>query len=66
MAGANTHSAVQTLALVARGGVESVVESMVSVMEAHTCVSRGLLNQKKIEDEIKSWGNHFLKKKPIL
>ena len=66
MTGANTHSAVQTLALVARGGVESVVESMVSVMEAHTPASRGLLNQKKIEDEIKSWGNHFLKKKPIL
>ena len=43
---------VQTLALVARGGVESVVESMVSVMEAHTPASRGLLNQKRIEDEI--------------
>ena len=43
---------VQTLALVARGGVESVVESMASVMEAHTPASRGLLNQKRIEDEI--------------
>ena len=52
MAVANTHSAVQTLALMARGGVESVVESMLSVMEAHTPASRGLLNQKKIEDEI--------------
>ena len=41
---------VQTL--VARGGVVSVVESMVSVMEAHTPASRGLLNQKRIEDEI--------------
>ena len=47
---------VQTLALVAKGGVESVVESMVSVMEAHTPASRGLLNQQRIEDEMMvSW-----------
>ena len=47
---------VQTLALVAKGGVESVVESMVSVMDAHTPASRGLLIQQRIEDEmIVSW-----------
>ena len=47
---------VQTLALVAKGGVESVVESMVSVMEAHSPASRGLLNQQRIEDEMMvSW-----------
>ena len=74
MAGANTHSAVQTLALVARGGVESVVESMVSVMEAHTPASRGLLNQKRIEDEILGqpsfkknlfFEKSFIKRKPL-
>ena len=52
---------VQTLALVARGGVESVVESMVSVMEAHSPASRGLLNQQRIEDEMMvSWNGEDL------
>ena len=47
---------MQTLALVAKGGVESVVRVMVSVMEAHTPASRGLLIQQRIEDEmIVSW-----------
>ena len=39
-------------AAVAKGGVESVVESMVSVVEAHTPSSRGILNQERLEDEV--------------
>ena len=39
-------------ALVAKGGVESVVESMVSVMEAHSSPLRGLTDQTRIEDEM--------------
>ena len=39
-------------AAVAKGGVESVVESMVSVVEAHTPSSRGILNQERLADEI--------------
>ena len=38
-------------AAVAKGGVELVVESMVSVVEAHTLSSRGILNQERLEDE---------------
>ena len=38
-------------AAVAKGGVESVVESMVSVVEAHTPSSRGILLQNRLEDE---------------
>ena len=43
---------VMVLALVAKGGVESVVESMVSVMEAHSSPLRGLLDQERIENEM--------------
>ena len=32
--------------------MESVVESMVSVVEAHTPASRGILNQQRLEDEV--------------
>ena len=39
-------------AAVAKGGVESVVESMVTVVEAHTPASRGILNQQRLEDEV--------------
>ena len=39
-------------ASVAMGGVESVCESMVSVMEAHTPTGRFLLDQERLEDEI--------------
>ena len=39
-------------ASVAMGGVESVCESMVSVMEAHTPAGRVLLDQERLEDEI--------------
>ena len=39
---------VLVVALVAKGGVESVVESMVSVMEAHSSPLRGLLDQTRI------------------
>ena len=43
-------------AAVAKGGVESVVESMVSVVEAHTPASRGIILQNRLEDEtIVSW-----------
>ena len=43
-------------AAVAKGGVESVVESMVSVGEAHTPASRGIILQNRLEDEtIVSW-----------
>ena len=38
-------------AAVAKGGVESVVESIVSVVEAHTPSSRGILNQERLNDE---------------
>ena len=38
-------------AAVAKGGVESVEESMVSVVEAHTPSSRGILKQERLEDE---------------
>ena len=37
---------------VARGGLESVCETMVSVMEAHTPSLRGILDQRRLEDEI--------------
>ena len=43
---------VLVVALVAKGGVESVVESMVSVMEAHSSPLRGLLDQTRIENEM--------------
>ena len=43
---------VMVLALVAKGGVESVVESMVSVMEAHSSPLRGLLDQERIENKM--------------
>ena len=43
---------VMVVALVAKGGVESVVESMVSVMEAHSSPLRGLLDQERIENEM--------------
>ena len=36
----------------AKGGVESVCESMVSVMEAHTPSLRAILDQKRLEDEL--------------
>ena len=39
-------------AAVAKGGVESIVESIVSVVEAHTPASRGILNQQRLEDEV--------------
>ena len=39
-------------AAVAKGGVESVCESMVSVVEAHTPALRAILNQRRLEDEI--------------
>ena len=42
-------------AAVAKGGVEAVVESMVSVVEAHTPASRGILNQQRLEDEVMDW-----------
>ena len=43
-------------AAVTKGGVESVVESMVSVVEAHTPASRGIILQQRLEDEtIVSW-----------
>jgi hypothetical protein len=38
--------------VIIKGGVESVCESMVSVMEAHTPSNRVLLNQEHLEDEI--------------
>jgi hypothetical protein len=38
--------------VVAKGGVEAVCESMVSVIEAHTPSSRGILNQGRLEDEV--------------
>ena len=38
-------------AAVAKGGVESVVESMVSGVEAHTPSSRGIPQHKRLEDE---------------
>ena len=34
------------------GGVESLVESMVSVVEAQTPSSTGILNQERLEDEV--------------
>ena len=43
---------VLVVALVAKGGVESVVESMVSVMEAHSSPVRGLTDQTRIENEM--------------
>ena len=39
-------------AAVAKGGVESLVESMVSVVEAHNTSSRGILHQERLEDEV--------------
>ena len=36
---------------VAKGGVESVVESMFSVVETDTPSSRGILKQERLEDE---------------
>ena len=39
-------------AVVAMGGLESVCESMVSVVEAHTPASRAILDQKRVEDEV--------------
>ena len=39
-------------AAVAMGGVEAVVESMVSVVEAHTPPSRSILNQERLENEV--------------
>ena len=39
-------------AAVAKGGVESLVESMVSVVKAHTPSSTGILNQERMEDEV--------------
>ena len=42
--------------VIVKGGVESVCESMVSVMEAHTPSNRVILNQERLEDEIMvSW-----------
>ena len=38
-------------ATVAKGGVESVAESMVSEVETHTPSSRGILKHKRFEDE---------------
>ena len=43
---------VLVVALVAKGGVESVVESMVSVMEVHSSSLRGLTDQQRIEHEM--------------
>ena len=43
---------IMVRAAVAKGGVESVVESMVSVMEAHSSSVRGITNQTRLEDEI--------------
>ena len=43
---------VMVQALVTRGGVESVCESMVSVVEAHTPASRVILKQERLEDEV--------------
>ena len=42
-------NSVLVVALVAKGGVESVVESMVSVMEVHSSSLRGLTDQQRIE-----------------
>ena len=39
-------------AAICQGGVESVVESMVSVLEAHTPSVRGILNQERLENEV--------------
>ena len=39
-------------AAVAKGGVESVCESMVGVMEAHTPSLRAILDQRRLEDEL--------------
>jgi hypothetical protein len=42
---------IQVRAAVAKGEVESVEESMVSVVEAHTPSSRGIIHQNGLEDE---------------
>ena len=39
-------------AAVAKGGVESVCESMVCVMEAHTPSLSAIINQERLEDEV--------------
>ena len=39
------------LAAVAKGSVESAVDSMVSVVETHRSSSRGILNKERLEDE---------------
>ena len=39
-------------AAVAKGGVESLVDSIVCVLEAHNPSSRGILNQERLEDEV--------------
>ena len=39
-------------AAVAKGGMESVCESIMSVMEAHTPSLRAILNQERLEDEV--------------
>ena len=39
-------------AAVAKGGDESLVESMVIVVEAHTPSSKGKPNQESLEDEV--------------
>ena len=43
---------LMTYADVGMGGLESVCESMVSVVEAHTPASRAILDQQRLEDEV--------------
>ena len=49
-------------AAVAKAGVESVVESMVSVVGAHTPASRAIILQNRLEDKtIVSWNDEDIK-----
>ena len=43
---------IKAAVAVAKGGVESLVESMVSVVEAQNLSSRGISNQESLEDEV--------------
>ena len=40
-------------AAIVKGGVESVCETMVSVMEYHCSAIKGLTRQERIEDEVR-------------
>ena len=42
---------ILVLAAVAKGSVESAVDSMVSVVETHRSSCRGIINKERLEDE---------------